>query len=472
MNRQSRRQFLQSTASAVAVSAAPGPILWAAAQPARTVKAWITASGRFYEAVDAPQWKPWTAASPIGINLDPRQRYQELVGFGGAFTDASCYLFSQMQPAARQALLKQLFTPEGIGLTMGRTCIGSSDYSRNAYSFDDAGEPDPELKHFSIDHDRAYILPTLVEAGAVCPELFLFSSPWSPPGWMKDNHSLLGGTMLDTYFVAYAEYFAKFIQGYASAGVKIRAITVQNESDTNQGGSMPQCLWGQQYEIQFVGRHLGPLFEKLSLDTKIWILDHNYDLWGRVLDEFSDAGVYKYADGVAWHGYVGTPDAMTRVHDAFPSKHAYWTEGGPDYEAPDYGTDWAKWSSTFTGILRNWARGITSWNLLLDEKGQPDIGPFHCGGMVTINSHTHQLTYSGQYHAFAHYGKSMRRGAKVFASFGEVHGVDHVAAENPDGSRVLVLTNREPTPVAMQCRLGADALEFTLPPDSVMTLVW
>ncbi len=472
MGGQSRRQFLQRTAAAAAASALTRGRLWAAGARPGAVKAWTTAPGRLYQATDAPQWKPWAAASPLGIDLDPSRRYQELLGFGGAFTDSSCYLFNRMQASARQALLKQLFTADGIGLTVGRTCIGSSDYSRNAYTFDDASAPDGELTHFSIDHDRAYILPTLQQAGSVCPELFLFSSPWSPPAWMKDNGSLMGGSMVDTYFHAYASYFAKFVQGYADAGVKVRAVTVQNESDTNQNGKMPQCEWGQQYEIQFVGKHLGPLFEKLALDTKIWILDHNYDLWGRVLDEFSDALVYKYADGVAWHGYVGTPDAMTRVHNAFPTKSAYWTEGGPDYEQPDYATDWAKWSSSFTGIIRNWARTITTWNLLLDEKGQPDIGPFHCGGLVTVNSQTGALSYSGQYHAYAHYGKSMRRGAVVFASSGDLPGVDHVAAENPDGSRVLVLTNREAAPVRVQCRLGGDALELPLAGDSVTTLTW
>ncbi len=113
--------------------------------------------------------------------------------------------------------------------------------------------------------------------------------------------------------------------------------------------------------MSFVKDHLGPALQKASLDTKIWILDHNYSLWGRAVDELSDPDVYKYVDGIAWHGYVGAPSAMTRVHDMFPEKNAYWTEGGPDIKAPDYATDWASWSSTFTGILRNWAKCIVSW---------------------------------------------------------------------------------------------------------------
>ena len=282
---------------------------------------------------------------------------------------------------------------------------------------------------------------------------------------------MLGGSMRKEYFASYAEYFVKFLQGYSAEGVKINAVTIQNEVDTDQNGRMPAALWGQEYEIEFVKKFLGPAFEKASLDTRIWILDHNYNLWGRAIDELSDPEVSKYVDGIAWHGYSGTPDAMTRVHDAFPSKNAYWTEGGPDYTSPDYKTDWAKWSHTFSEVLRNWAQCIVGWNLVLDEKGTPNIGPFPCGGVVTVDSKTHEVTHSGQYWAFAHFSKAIRRGAQVIASHGDLHGIDHVAFENPDGSRVLVITNQGDGQ-QVECQVGTQALNLTVDADSVTTLLW
>jgi glucosylceramidase len=277
--------------------------------------------------------------------------------------------------------------------------------------------------------------------------------------------------MRKEYFPAYANYFVKFLQGYAAEGVKINAVTVQNEVDTDQNGRMPAALWGQEYEIEFVKKHLGPALEKASLDTKIWIVDHNYSLWGRALDELSDPGVFKYVDGVAWHGYDGTPDAMKRVHEAFPAKNAYWTEGGPDYKNPGYETEWVKWSRSFTAILRNCAQCIVSWNIVLDEEGKPNIGPFSCGGLVTVNSKTREVTHSGQYWAFAHYSKAIQRGAQVVASHGDLPGVDHVAFENPDGSYVLVITNEGDEERAIQCQLPSQLLNVTLEPGSITTLV-
>jgi glucosylceramidase len=162
---------------------------------------------------------------------------------------------------------------------------------------------------------------------------------------------------------------------------------------------------------------------------------------------------------------------MTRVHDAFPSKHAYWTEGGPDISHPDYATDWTKWSSTFAQILKNWARCIVSWNLVLDEKGSPNIGPFACGGVVTVDSKSREITRSGQYWAFAHYSKVIQRGAQVIASHSSFADLEHVALKNTDGSHVLVVSNQG-AERQISCRFAGQALELKIPHDSVTTLLW
>ncbi len=475
----SRRGFLKAasaTAAALAVSKripawalvslVPGP-----------VRVWATFRDKRYAEVDSLYFKPSTQISADAIILNPTATRQEILGFGAAMTDSSCYVLSQINESERQAVMHDLFSPDQMAMNVCRTCIGASDYSRTLYSFDESSEPDPELKKFSIDHDKAYILPMLREARKTNPELFLFSSPWSPPGWMKPNGSMLGGAIRKSSFEPYARYFLKFLEDYKAEGIQIDAVTVQNEEDAEQEGNMPACLWAQEQEIEFVQSYLGPALRKAGAATKIWILDHNYSLWGRAIDELSVSEASEFIDGIAWHGYVGEPSAMTRVHEAFPEKNAYWTEGGPDIAQPDYQTDYASWAETFNGILRNWARSITAWNIALDEKGKPNIGPFSCGGVVTVDSGTHKITKSGQYWAFSHYSKHIRRGAKVFATdgIGEGQGtagaVSHTGFRNPDGTIVVVLANRGPEK-RVQLALGSNALEFDLPADSVHTLHW
>jgi glucosylceramidase len=481
MAQSSRRKFLQAASATAAVLAVSKSIpAWAgAAGSTALVRVWSTFRDRRYAQAEPIAWKPATEIAADAISLDPGATKQEILGFGAALTDAACYVLSQMPDVPREEIMHELFAPGEMALNVCRTCIGSSDYSRSVYSFDESAEPDPELKKFSIDHDKAYILPMLLQARKANPELFLFSSPWSPPGWMKSSNSLLGGAMRRHNLEPYSRYFLKFLDAYKAEGVAIDAVTVQNETDAEQDGNMPACLWAQEHEIEFVQRFLGPALRKAGSSTKIWVLDHNYNLWGRAIDELSVPGAAEYIDGIAWHGYVGEPSAMTRVHEAFPQKNAYWTEGGPMITDSDYQTDFTKWAETYNGILRNWARSITAWNIALDEKGKPNLGPFPCGGVVTIDNASKKVTRSGQYWAFAHYSKHVRRGAKVFqtngigenAAQGGTDTISHTGFRNPDGSFVVVLANRGPEK-RVQLVLGSQSLALDLPADSVHTLQW
>ena len=471
-----RRDFLKSSGTGIATLAASSilPASIAAAQPASgttgEISGWITGGDDRLKKQPSTKWKATHGAGGANsIAVNPANAYQEILGFGAAFTDAACYTFNRLDPAAREALFHELFHPSEMGLSVCRTCVGSSDYSTEAFTYDE-GDPDPELTRFSIAHDRPYVLPMLREARKVNPDLFLFSSPWTPPGWMKSNKSMLGGNMQRHYMASYANYFVKFLQGYEAEGVPINAITVQNEVDTDQDGRMPQCTWPMEYEADFVRQYLGPTFEKNGIKTKIWIIDHNYNLWGRAMGELETPDVRKYTNAIAWHGYVGKPEWMMRVLQAYPDVEMYWTEGGPDYTDPNYLKDWTTWSSTFIGILRNGCRSITGWNLALDEHGKPNIGPFSCGGMVTIHSQTKEITRSGQHWAFAHFSRFIKRGARRVESAGG-EGVEHAAFRNPDGSLVVVLANAGPQR-DVEIRVGQQSTSVQLGQNVVSTLLW
>lgn len=234
---------------------------------------------------------------------------------------------------------------------------------------------------------------------------------------------------------------------------------------------MPACSWPQEYEIGFVKNHLGPALQQSGLGTKIWILDHNYNLWGRAICELDDPDLRKYCNAIAWHGYVGAPEMMSKVHAAHPDAQMYWTEGGPDYTAPDYATDWVNWGKTYIAAIRNWSQSITGWNLALDEKGRPNIGPFSCGGMVTIDSQTKAITRSGQYWGLAHFSRNVKRGARRFESSCQLAGVDQVAFENPDGQKVLVIANPGAAKT-VSLQQANQAAEVALGADSLTTLLW
>jgi glucosylceramidase len=409
MNKQaSRRKFLKNSALlTVSLGARAIPSTTAnqvaKAAPAETVResdlrtpsnasVWFTNVNERMAAGTPIHWEMALPSVVEGaVRINPNNQFQEILGFGGCFSDAACYQIMQLRPRLREEFLHDLFHPSGLGLSVNRTCIGACDSATKLYSYDE-GDPDPDLKRFSIDHDRTYILPILRRVAELNPDVFYFSSPWSPPGWMKWNKSMLGGSMSRQYLASYARYLLNFIQAYAAEGVNIQAITTQNEIDTDQHGQMPACTWSQECENEFITDHIGPLFERLGIPTKIWILDHNYIYWGRVISELDDPDFRRYVNSVAWHGYTGQPSMMSKVLAAHPEVQMYFTEGSTDYNDPHYRDDWTKWSSNYAEILRNGCRSATAWNMATDENGKPNIGPIHAGAWSS-STHIHRRSF-------------------------------------------------------------------------------
>jgi glucosylceramidase len=440
--------------------------------PTSEISVWFTDDKHRFTPAPAIPWQPASTATPPvdSVQLVPANKFQEILGFGGCFTDASCYLFNQLQPAIREQLIHELFHPSELALSVNRTCVGSADSAVSLYSYDE-GDADPELKRFSTDHDREYILPLLRRVREINPDTLFFASPWSPPGWMKWNKSMLGGSMNRQYLASYAQYLLKFIQSYAAEGVNIHAITAQNEIDTDQHGQMPACVWSQECETEFVAEHLGPLFEKTDTKTKIWILDHNFVYWGRVISELDNPDFRRYANSIAWHAYVGDASMMTKVHAAHPEVDMHYTEGSTDYNDPHYLDDWVKWASTYTAVMTNWCSSAMAWNIATDESGKPNIGPYPCGGILIINPRKQEIVRSGQYWALAHFSRAVRRGARRFESQSLAANLGHIAFQNPGGQRVLILTNLGP---ARSVQLNYPQYSAAIPvaEGSIATLVW
>jgi len=491
-----RRDFAGIAAAGLATLAQSVPL---SAQTPGPVTVRQTAGAKRFAEEPPLNWQPAHAGAADAVVIDPTRTYQEVLGFGAALTEASAYMIQQLDAATLEQFLHELFHPSELGISVTRICIGSSDYATKMYSYDE-GEPDPELKRFSIEHDRAYVIPELLSARKNNPELFILASPWSPPGWMKNGGTMLGGNLKPANFAVYARYLVKFLEAYKAAGVKIDAITSQNEPDTDQAGRMPACAWAQEHEVAFIGKHLGPALSEAGLDTKIWLLDHNLNLWGRVYNTLEDPDVVKYVEGIAWHPYVGSVTAMTRIHDAYPGKHQYLTEGafgatadlvgpirfaatpgpmtdgtgqnaGRPRRAQDPNAVIATGGLGAANALHNWARCIINWNVVLDEKGNPNIGPFRGGGMITIHSQTKEVTRGPNYWVMKHLTHAARRGAKVIDSQANIEKVAHVAFVNTGGGKTLVLSNTGADRKVLM-RSGGAVLELQLPANSMTNLSW
>jgi glucosylceramidase len=411
----------------------------------------------------------------LTIDVDESTRYQRIDGFGGSITDAGAWVLAQAGPAQQASIMSALFDRQaGIGISFLRQPIGSSDFSLNPFTYDDIYQwgTDYDLAGFSIDHDRAYILPALRAALAVNPAISVMTSPWSPPAWMKTDGSLIAGSLRTTAFDAYARYFVKFIQAYQAEGVPIGSLTVQNEPLTTP--PYPSMYMLAPDQATFIGQNLGPALAAAGLGTRVFTWDHNLDTT-YPFTVLSDSAANSYVSGVSFHCYGGDPSAMTTFHNAHPDREIDMTECG-DSSRATFGNK-LTYDVRFTVIasLRNWATRVAKWNLVLDQNRGPRLysgACQNCQGMVTYDTSTGAVSFNEDYYAIGHASRFIQPGAYCIQSTGYIGGIDNVAAINPDGSIALLAINSADISQTFQIRWHGSTLTYTLDSNAVATFVW
>lgn len=377
------------------------------------------------------------------ISINTQKEYQTMDGFGYTLTGGSAMHIHRMSPQARKMLLTELFGKgkKDIAVSYLRLSVGASDLDEKPFSYAEIpdGETDPELKSFSLAYDQEYLIPVLKEILAINPDIKLMSSPWSPPKWMKDNNDTRGGSLLPKFYDTYANYLVKYIEGMKAEGIRIDALTVQNEP--LHPGNNPSLLMLPKDQAVFVRDHLGPAFESAGIDTKIIIYDHNADRPDYPITILNDPEAKKYIDGSAFHLYGGEIEALSEVHEAHPDKNLYFTEqwiGAPGNFPGDMA--WHT-KELIIGASRNWCKTVLEWNLAADPNQEPHTdrgGCDRCLGAVTIDGDV--VIRNPAYYIIAQASKFVPPGS-VRVESNELESLPNVAFKTPEGSIVLIAIN-------------------------------
>lgn len=462
----------------------PIPIAGNATPSPSIVQMWLTTQNRQDKlTTQSPIILQSGQASTVNstlVTINAKKHFQRITGFGAALTDSSAYLLSRLSPHQQQVAMQALFDPQqGIGLSEVRISMGASDYTATPpnnpgpYSYDDlaSGKTDPSLTHFSIAHDKAYILPLLIQAKRINPKIFTIAAPWSPPAWMKSNDSMINGNIHDDAYSALAQYFVHFLQQYHAAGVSINAITAQNEpGEINHG--FPSVDMSADQEAAFITQYLGPALAKAGLHTKIFGWDNQWLYYQQAEALLSNPSARSYLSGVAWHCYGGDPAVMDKVHTVYPSLEQEETEcsTGPHGIAP---------LSTFEVALQSmqhWASSALLWNIALDPSGGPKIGQgcTQCVGLMTIDAKKDTAQFTDEAIQFGHFSKFVYPGAfHIAATSEDTNGIEDVAFQNPDKTLVLVVHNNNSQAQTVTVQISNQA-NFTsiLPAGAIATYRW
>jgi glucosylceramidase len=481
-----------ATAYQVSVQIKIGKRLWspvasaavgAPAADSDGVGVWLT-SPDLTEALSPMPTVSFGAVTPAlpTIDVSDSTHYQQIAGFGAAMTDTSAWLIYDELPAIqRAAVMNALFGPGGIGLNYVRVPIGASDFTATGvpYTYDDTppGENDPLLSRFSVVHDSAYVLPALRMMLVLNPSTEILASPWSAPAWMKANDALdntgHAAVLLPSNFKGVRRISRQVHPRVHRCGCAIAAITPENEADT------PSLYPGMELdEDAFITQSLVPALRAAGLGTAVYGLDGSGLAYGEEM--LSDPVVRSEIAGIAWHCYAGL-EQMSQLQAMDPAAGMVMSECSPGVVA--YPT-----AETAIASLRNYAQAVELWNLALDPSGGPKQaapGCDGCSGLVAIDEQTGSASLNLNYYQLGQISTFVQRGAVRIASdrlvsdfadadgsYGVTSGLDDVALENPDGSKVLVAYDNSDQPIEFQVGWRGQAFAYALDPGATATFVW
>ena len=380
------------------------------------------------------------------IVVNRAKQFQEVLGFGGAFTESAAYVWHQLEAAQKQQVIDAYFSAEnGHHYSLCRVHMNSCDFSLGNYAHL-ALPDDVALTSFNIDRDKLYLLPFIKAAMAACASnnhILLLVSPWSPPAWMKSNRQMNnGGKLLPQYHAVWAQCFVRFIQAYQEQGVSIWGVSLQNEPLANQ--TWDSCLFSAHEERDFVRDYLGPALRDGGLaHINIIVWDHNRDrLVERANVIYSDpkAADFVWGSGFHWYG-ENCFDNVQLHHDAWPDKHLLFTEGcqegGTHIGAWELGERYAQ---SMINDMQRWTVGWIDWNLLLNNQGGPNhVGNF-CSAPILLDEKG-EIALQSSYFYIGHFARFIQVGARRILCASSSQQCQVIGFINPDDSVVVIALN-------------------------------
>ena len=376
------------------------------------------------------------------INIYPEIKYQSIIGFGGAFTEATGYSLSQLPKETQEQLINEYFSENFAHYSLCRLPIGSSDFSQKSYSYSNKSD----LSDFSIEKDKKYIIETIKNAQRINPNIKFLASPWSPPKFMKSNKMLvLGGKLLDRYKQTWANYLVKYIKEYKKENINIDYITVQNEPNAIQ--VWESCLYSPDEEKDFVTNYLYPTFKVNHINTKILIWDHNKEkLYSRTKQELNTNKSLEAISGIAFHWYTGDHfENIKLIHEFFPGKLLIHTEGCTGYSKfnPNDEVHNAEiYAHDILGDLNSGVNGYIDWNMVLDYRGGPNHKFNYCNSPIMINKDNSNYIKNLSFYYISHFSHFINPGANRIAFSRYSSDIEVTSFKNIDNSIAIILLNR------------------------------
>ncbi len=429
--------------------------------------------------------EPAAPADERTVVLDPRRAYQPLLGFGGTWTDTDVYNLLRMPPEAQRDVLAALLDPvKGAGWNFMRLPFGSTDWESTCdfYTYDDMpfGEKDWALERFSVERDiRRGLFDLARRCLEINPDVVFLGSVWGVPGWMKENDSIMFGRFDPACAEVYARYLRMTVEAFEREGVRLFAVTPQNESLTSDDRATPACrfTWRMQKDVV---RALRREFREHGIATQIWVYDHNFDMARSFVEPMlADPEARAALDAVAFHDYGGSPREMGRLSEMYPDVPFYMTERLVASPAE---------IGNVVEEFRNGARSYIQWTTIANEFGGPHqyLGRTHThpavrtaeeppatcrAAICSLMDRPERWTRTRGYYLYGQITKYLRRGmVRIDSTEGDPSWVTSAAfRDSATGLLACLLVNRTDSPQCLRLRCAGSEAPLELPPQCVAT---
>ncbi|XP_064474559.1 lysosomal acid glucosylceramidase-like isoform X3 [Ornithodoros turicata] len=437
---------------------------------------------------------PTSETNPVVLKINATHTYQEILGFGGAFTDAFGINIKSLPSRMQDDLLRSYYSAEGLSYNLGRIPMASTDFSIRLYTYlDDPG--DFNLTKFGLaQEDYRLKIPFIKKATSLAQEeVYLFGSPWSGPAWMKTNGALNGRGKLKgkpggKYYKTWAKYFVRFLQEYGKHDIQIWGLTTENEPTNGEIPNFPfQCMgFTPETMRDFVKLDLGPALEANGYGfLKLMILDdERYDMirWAQTILQDTNASSFVSGIGVHWYGDFAEPWILDKTHEAFPEKFILGTEACEGFQAfVKEKVSLGNWDRAETYAfdiiqdLSHWVTGWVDWNLALNPQGGPNWVKNFVDSPIIVNATSREFYKQPMYYSLAHFTKFLPRGSLrigLNADPGLSDRVTFVAFKTPQKAKVVIVLNRDFVPYTFIIRDEAKFFEKTINERSIQSFVW
>lgn len=411
------------------------------------------------------------------VNVYPQKKYQTIEGFGAALTESAGYTLARMSPEKQREVVEAYYGKDGIGYTMGRIHMDSSDFSIGNYCA--VNNPDdPAFSDFTLDRDEKYVQPLVKMAGEALGEpVTLLLSPWSPPAFMKETGVRNGGGRLSREcYQAYADYVVKYITEYRKRGIPIARMTVQNEPLAVQ--TWDSCEYTAKEEKEFLRDYLYPALQQNGLGhIELYIWDHNKErVYERTCD-IVDETTKEMVSGVAFHWYSGDHfETLQMVREDYPALKLMHSEGCVELaRGAEHARDDMRHARMYAhDLIGDFNHGMNSWidwNITLDEEGGPNhVGNF-CNAPVICDTRTDEVEFKPMFHAIGHFSRYIKPGAVRIGCSSFSSEVEVTAAQNPDGSVAVVLLYTGAGRKMIHLRMEGKITRVVVPQNSISTVM-